>query len=148
MTCQVSTPTHLATGRDQKLSGHNQPPALIGLILLLMLLWAACIFPSSNAMAHSRALLPYTTNSTIYHDCIGKYYLMVKKGRHEKLMMAFFRMAQFTLSTATTRGLQNSIQVLWPPILHTNGTFAPLSSLVTTANYIGTRPLLSTLILI
>ena len=26
MTCQVSTPTHLATGRDQKLSGHNQPP--------------------------------------------------------------------------------------------------------------------------
>ena len=25
MTCQVSTPTHLATGRDQKLSGHNQP---------------------------------------------------------------------------------------------------------------------------
>ena len=26
MMCQVSTTTHLAMGRDQKLSGHNLPP--------------------------------------------------------------------------------------------------------------------------
>ena len=36
MMCQVSTTTHLAMGRDQKLSGHNLPPPRSDRVKLLL----------------------------------------------------------------------------------------------------------------